>query len=1042
MSDEGERTCPLCAEEMDLTDQQLKPCRCGYEICVWCWHHIMDMAEKDDTDGRCPACRSPYDKEKIVGTAAKCERLLNEMNLEKKVKNQKAKSKSSDGRKQLSSVRVIQRNLVYIVGLPLDLADEDLLQKREYFGQYGKVLKVSMSRTAAGVIQQFPNETCSVYITYSSEEESIRCIQNVHGFILEGRPLRACFGTTKYCHAWLRNAPCINPDCLYLHEVGSQEDSFTKDEIISAYTSRVQQITGVTNSMQRRSGNVLPPPLDDWTNNSTEKPIVKSAPTNSVCAVRSSPPNGINGRHVSLPTSAAWGTQTTSCHPPVGGLSHPSVLSKPKPDTVNSMHPSVLSKPKPDTVNSALAFSTAVTGTIQASAAQCDGSRRPLLNDESRNTIPRVKSEMPKSVKQYISMDSLASASEKTSACDVSPVPVNLKNELSSRPLSRDSDRGNCTIANTLNATNITGHSFSTGPEEAVSATNEVIRNLSSEFSSINIDRSTSNELCRITKPSSLPTENALTKSPQIQEGSHYDVDRFKDPITTNTAGKTSTSVNGVFSPKEQCGGILDSQSQVVSDAADIEDDVTSFDNQRLKDPEVCLSYLPKATNFLNISKLSSPCLMQYGEPCTAGNDGSLSSNDRVRDESILHSSSMLCNGYPEKLISGSSNGLLRDERNRQSIGRLVGDAVDAGCDAAIDKGESSIISNILSLDFDPWDDSLTSPHNIVKLLGDNTDSQPCPLKTSSSRNVQSNNQSRFSFARQEESKIQSFDVHPSYTVSQQQPKSHILNQNLAERDFYMEKLGIANGFPTSNFEEAGVHSIASSNKLSANSRSQVSAPPGFSIPSRLPPPGFSLHERSDQIFDSLSGNSLLDHSSYLRNSPQTLSAGNIGGTGEIEFMDPAILAVGKGRLQGAQNSQSLDVRSNFMPQLNYFDNEARLQLLMQRSLAQQQNLRFSEIGNTFSQLGDSYGVSSRLDQSQVSNLAPYPQLSMQQSTNAILSNGQWNGWNEVQSGNGLGVAELLRNERLGFNKFYPGYDDSKYRMPNSGDIYNRTFGM
>ncbi|URE22196.1 RNA recognition [Musa troglodytarum] len=32
MSDDGERTCPLCAEEMDLTDQQLKPCKCGYEV--------------------------------------------------------------------------------------------------------------------------------------------------------------------------------------------------------------------------------------------------------------------------------------------------------------------------------------------------------------------------------------------------------------------------------------------------------------------------------------------------------------------------------------------------------------------------------------------------------------------------------------------------------------------------------------------------------------------------------------------------------------------------------------------------------------------------------------------------------------------------------------------------------------------------------------------------------------------------------------------------------------------------------------------------
>lgn len=32
MNDKGEKTCPLCAEEMDLTDQLLKPCKCGYEV--------------------------------------------------------------------------------------------------------------------------------------------------------------------------------------------------------------------------------------------------------------------------------------------------------------------------------------------------------------------------------------------------------------------------------------------------------------------------------------------------------------------------------------------------------------------------------------------------------------------------------------------------------------------------------------------------------------------------------------------------------------------------------------------------------------------------------------------------------------------------------------------------------------------------------------------------------------------------------------------------------------------------------------------------
>lgn len=54
-------------------------------------------------------------------------RLVAEVHMERKMKSQKAKSKSSEGRKQLNDVRVIRRNLVYIVGLPLDLADEDVI---------------------------------------------------------------------------------------------------------------------------------------------------------------------------------------------------------------------------------------------------------------------------------------------------------------------------------------------------------------------------------------------------------------------------------------------------------------------------------------------------------------------------------------------------------------------------------------------------------------------------------------------------------------------------------------------------------------------------------------------------------------------------------------------------------------------------------------------------------------------------------------------------------------------------------------------------
>jgi hypothetical protein len=81
-----------------------------------------------------------------------------------------------------------------------------------------------------------------------------------------------------------------------------------------------------------------------------------------------------------------------------------------------------------------------------------------------------------------------------------------------------------------------------------------VIRNLSTEFSSINIGTSTSNEQYGLNKPSSPPIDHVLTKS-QIQEGSQYDVDRKEDPITINVVGKTSTSDNGFLVQRNSLKG-------------------------------------------------------------------------------------------------------------------------------------------------------------------------------------------------------------------------------------------------------------------------------------------------------------------------------------------------------------------------------------------------------------------------------------------------------------------------------------------------------
>lgn len=42
----------------------------------------------------------------------------------------------------MADVRVVQKNLVFVVGLSQRLADSEVLKKNEYFGKFGKISKV------------------------------------------------------------------------------------------------------------------------------------------------------------------------------------------------------------------------------------------------------------------------------------------------------------------------------------------------------------------------------------------------------------------------------------------------------------------------------------------------------------------------------------------------------------------------------------------------------------------------------------------------------------------------------------------------------------------------------------------------------------------------------------------------------------------------------------------------------------------------------------------------------------------------------------
>eukprot|EP00249_Psilotum_nudum_P013512 c24373_g1_i1 orf=352-1839(-) len=49
--------CPICTEELDVTDSSFLPCVCGFRLCLFCHHKI------SSDDGRCPGCRKLYNSE-------------------------------------------------------------------------------------------------------------------------------------------------------------------------------------------------------------------------------------------------------------------------------------------------------------------------------------------------------------------------------------------------------------------------------------------------------------------------------------------------------------------------------------------------------------------------------------------------------------------------------------------------------------------------------------------------------------------------------------------------------------------------------------------------------------------------------------------------------------------------------------------------------------------------------------------------------------------------------------------------------------------
>ena len=145
---------------------------------------------------------------------------------------------------ELSNARIIQRNLVYVTGLGPDIADEALLAQEEYFGQYGQIKKIIITKDKVFNSKVPYEPSYSAYITYASDKEASLAIQTVGEVIREDRIIKASYGTTNYCYFFINDQKCKKSDCPFLHSIANKYDCFEKDRTKRAQNEINNQIEG------------------------------------------------------------------------------------------------------------------------------------------------------------------------------------------------------------------------------------------------------------------------------------------------------------------------------------------------------------------------------------------------------------------------------------------------------------------------------------------------------------------------------------------------------------------------------------------------------------------------------------------------------------------------------------------------------------------------------------------------------------------------------------------------------------------------------
>ena len=114
----------------------------------------------------------------------------------------------------LLKIRMQQRDICYVAGLPKSICNRQILASKKWFGQFGKIRDITIT----------DNQNCirtnwmCVHIKYFENIAAAKAVKIMnHKKLDDGRVLEANYGTQRYCEFFINNKKCHKNNCPFRH---------------------------------------------------------------------------------------------------------------------------------------------------------------------------------------------------------------------------------------------------------------------------------------------------------------------------------------------------------------------------------------------------------------------------------------------------------------------------------------------------------------------------------------------------------------------------------------------------------------------------------------------------------------------------------------------------------------------------------------------------------------------------------------------------------------------------------------------------------